>query len=120
MDEQYEWLKVPEVAEMLRIARSRAYALVADREISAVKIGRSVRVKDRPQRAGEPQGTGPLAGQAGATRTPPGGRSTAAPLSLWASGSGVYTTNCSTIISSTSSHVTRPVGSRTSSPSALA
>lgn len=44
MDEQYEWLKVPEVAEMLRIARSRAYALVADREISAVKIGRSVRV----------------------------------------------------------------------------
>lgn len=45
MDEQYhEWLKVPEVAEELRIARSRAYELVADGEIPAVKIGRSVRV----------------------------------------------------------------------------
>ena len=29
MDWQHEWLKVPEVAEMLRIARSRAYELVA-------------------------------------------------------------------------------------------
>ena len=45
MDEQqYEWLKVPEVAEKLRIARSRAYELVADGEIPAVRIGRSVRV----------------------------------------------------------------------------
>ena len=44
MNEQYEWLKVPEVAEELRIARSRAYELVADGEIPAVKIGRSVRV----------------------------------------------------------------------------
>ncbi|MCA3748993.1 MAG: helix-turn-helix domain-containing protein [Rubrobacter sp.] len=45
MDEhQHEWLKVPEVAEVLRIARSRAYELVADGEIPAVKIGRSVRV----------------------------------------------------------------------------
>lgn len=45
MDEQqHEWLKVPEVAEVLRIARSRAYDLVADGEIPAVKIGRSVRV----------------------------------------------------------------------------
>lgn len=44
MEEQYEWLKVPEVAEELRIARSRAYELVADGEIPAVKIGRSVRV----------------------------------------------------------------------------
>lgn len=45
MDEQQrEWLKVPEVAEVLRIARSRAYELVADGEIPAVKIGRSVRV----------------------------------------------------------------------------
>lgn len=44
MDEQQEWLKVPEVAELLRIARSRAYELVADGEIPAVKIGRSVRV----------------------------------------------------------------------------
>lgn len=44
MDEQHEWLKVPEVAQVLRIARSRAYELVADGEIPAVKIGRSVRV----------------------------------------------------------------------------
>ena len=44
MDEQHEWLKVPEVADVLRIARSRAYELVADGEIPAVKIGRSVRV----------------------------------------------------------------------------
>jgi excisionase family DNA binding protein len=45
MDEQqHEWLKVPEVAEELRIARSRAYELVADGKIPAVRIGRSVRV----------------------------------------------------------------------------
>ena len=45
MDEQqHEYLKVPEVAEILRVARSRAYELVADGEIPAVKIGRSVRV----------------------------------------------------------------------------
>lgn len=44
MDEQHEWLKVPEVAEELRIARSRAYELVGTGEIPAVKIGRSVRV----------------------------------------------------------------------------
>lgn len=44
MEEQHDWLKVPEVAEELRIARSRAYELVADGEIPAVKIGRSVRV----------------------------------------------------------------------------
>lgn len=44
MDEQHEWLKVPEVAELLRVARSRAYELVADGEIPAVRIGRSVRV----------------------------------------------------------------------------
>lgn len=45
MDEQeHEWLKVPEVAKTLRIARSRAYELVADGEIPAVRIGRSVRI----------------------------------------------------------------------------
>lgn len=44
MDECREYLKVPEVAEVLRIARSRAYELVAEGEIPAVKIGRSVRV----------------------------------------------------------------------------
>jgi putative molybdopterin biosynthesis protein len=44
VDERHEYLKVPEVAEVLRIARSRAYELVASGEIPAVKIGRSVRV----------------------------------------------------------------------------
>ena len=44
MDAQHEFLKVPEVASELRIARSRAYELVANGTIPAVKIGRSVRV----------------------------------------------------------------------------
>ena len=45
MDEQrHEYLKVPEVAEVLRIARSRAYELVGSGEIPTVRIGRSVRV----------------------------------------------------------------------------
>lgn len=48
MDEQqHEYLKVPEVAEMLRIARSRAYELVAEEKIPSVRIGRSVRVSRR-------------------------------------------------------------------------
>jgi excisionase family DNA binding protein len=47
MDEQHEYLKVPEVAVVLRIARSRAYELVADGEIPSVRIGRSVRVSRR-------------------------------------------------------------------------
>ena len=44
MDTQREFLKVPEVAKELRIARSRAYEMVANGTIPAVKIGRSVRV----------------------------------------------------------------------------
>ena len=44
MDESHEYLKVLEVAEVLRISRSRAYELVAGGEMPAVKIGRSVRV----------------------------------------------------------------------------
>ena len=44
MDEQHEWLKVPEVARIIRVARSRAYELVAGGEIPSVRIGRSVRV----------------------------------------------------------------------------
>lgn len=44
MDREVEYLKVPEVAKILRIARSRAYDLVADGTIPAVRIGRSVRV----------------------------------------------------------------------------
>lgn len=48
MDEQrHEWLKVPEMAEFLRIGRSRAYELVADGEIPSVRIGRSIRVSRR-------------------------------------------------------------------------
>jgi excisionase family DNA binding protein len=47
MDTQHEFLKVPEVAKELRIARSRAYELVANGTIPAVKIGRSVRVSRR-------------------------------------------------------------------------
>lgn len=44
MDTEHEWLKVPEVAQVLRIARSRAYELVGSGEIPSVRIGRSVRV----------------------------------------------------------------------------
>jgi excisionase family DNA binding protein len=43
-EQQHEYLKVPEVAEVLRIARSRAYELVGSGEIPSVRIGRSVRV----------------------------------------------------------------------------
>jgi len=45
MDEQqHEYLKVPEVAEVLRIASGRAYELVGSAEIPLVRIGRSVRI----------------------------------------------------------------------------
>jgi excisionase family DNA binding protein len=44
VDTEHEWLKVAEVAQMLRIARSRAYELVGSGEIPSVRIGRSVRV----------------------------------------------------------------------------
>jgi excisionase family DNA binding protein len=47
MDTPREFLKVPEVAEELRIARSRAYEMVANGTIPAVKIGRSVGVSRR-------------------------------------------------------------------------
>ena len=48
MDEQpHEYLKVPDVAEVLRIARSRAYELVGNGEIPSIRIGRSVRVNRR-------------------------------------------------------------------------
>jgi len=45
MDIRHEFLKVTEIAQELRIARSKAYELVADGTIPAVKIGRSVRVR---------------------------------------------------------------------------
>ena len=47
MDEQHEYLKVPEVARIIRVARSRAYELVADGDIPSIRIGRSVRVSRR-------------------------------------------------------------------------
>ena len=47
MDEQHEYLKVPEVARIIRVARSRAYELVAEGEIPSIRIGRSVRVSRR-------------------------------------------------------------------------
>ena len=43
-EQPHEYLKVPEVAAVLRIARSRAYELVGEGEIPSVRIGRSVRV----------------------------------------------------------------------------
>jgi excisionase family DNA binding protein len=45
MDARHEFMKVAEVAQELRIARSRAYELVANGSIPAVRIGRSVRVR---------------------------------------------------------------------------
>jgi excisionase family DNA binding protein len=40
-----EWLRVPEVAEELNIPRSRAYELIADGDLPAVRIGqKSIRV----------------------------------------------------------------------------
>ena len=47
MDEQHEYLKVPEVARIIRVARSRAYELVAEGDIPSIRIGRSVRVSRR-------------------------------------------------------------------------
>jgi excisionase family DNA binding protein len=45
MDARHEFMKVAEVAQELRIARSRAHELIANGTIPAVKIGRSVRVR---------------------------------------------------------------------------
>ena len=43
-----EWLTVPEVAEELRIPRTRAYELIQSGELPAVRIGeRSIRVNRR-------------------------------------------------------------------------
>lgn len=47
MDSGKEFLKVPEVAEVLQIGRSRAYELVGAGKIPSVKIERSVRVSRR-------------------------------------------------------------------------
>ena len=46
--ETHKWLTVPEVAQELRIPRTRAYDLVARGELPAVRIGeRSIRVNRR-------------------------------------------------------------------------
>ena len=45
MDARHDFMKVAEVAQELRIARSRACELIANGSIPAVKIGRSVRVR---------------------------------------------------------------------------
>jgi excisionase family DNA binding protein len=46
--QKIEVLRVPEIAEILRIPRSRAYALVQNGEIGSFKIGeRTVRVHRR-------------------------------------------------------------------------
>jgi excisionase family DNA binding protein len=43
-----EWLTVPQLAEELKIPRSRAYELVARGDLPAVRIGeRSIRVNRR-------------------------------------------------------------------------
>lgn len=46
--EKKVWLKVPEVAEELNIPRSRAYELIANGDLPAVRIGeKSIRVNRR-------------------------------------------------------------------------
>jgi excisionase family DNA binding protein len=42
--ENDQFIRIPEMAAELKISRGRAYALVADGTIPAVKIGRSLRV----------------------------------------------------------------------------
>jgi excisionase family DNA binding protein len=49
--EKDQFVRIPEMAAELKISRGRAYALVADGTIPAVKIGRSLRVSRRELRA---------------------------------------------------------------------
>jgi excisionase family DNA binding protein len=49
--ENDQFVRIPEMAAELKISRGRAYALVADGTIPAVKIGRSLRVSRRELRA---------------------------------------------------------------------
>ncbi len=43
-----EWLKVPEVAKLLGLTKTRAYELIATGELPVVRIGaRSIRVNRR-------------------------------------------------------------------------
>lgn len=48
MDKEKSWLTVPEVAEELQIPRTRAYELIQQGSLPAVRIGeRSIRVNRR-------------------------------------------------------------------------
>ena len=49
--ENDQFIRIPEMAAELKISRGRAYALVADGTIPAVKIGRSLRISRRELRA---------------------------------------------------------------------
>jgi excisionase family DNA binding protein len=49
--ENDQFIRIPEMAAELKISRGRAYALVADGTIPAVKIGRSLRVSRREPRS---------------------------------------------------------------------
>jgi excisionase family DNA binding protein len=49
--EKDEFIRIPEMAAELKISRGRAYALVTDGTIPAVKIGRSLRVSRRELRS---------------------------------------------------------------------
>lgn len=45
MEQEKNWLTVPEVAEELRVPRTRAYELIAKGDLPAVRIGeRTIRV----------------------------------------------------------------------------
>jgi excisionase family DNA binding protein len=45
MEQEMTWLTVPEVAEELRLPRSRCYELIAQGSLPAVRVGeRSIRV----------------------------------------------------------------------------
>ena len=43
--EKQEFLRVSEVAKLLRISRARAYEMIADGSIPHVRVGRCIRVR---------------------------------------------------------------------------
>ncbi len=45
MDEEPRWLRAEQVAEMLGIARTRVYELMASGAIKSIKLGRNRRVE---------------------------------------------------------------------------
>jgi excisionase family DNA binding protein len=44
--QEHQFWTVPEVAKILRISRNRAYDLVARKQLSAIRIGRVLRVRE--------------------------------------------------------------------------